>query len=270
MRELAYLAWSLLLYALAGYLVLALVLFTFQRNLLYLPIDFKPSDQQLAEVNLRYWPSYENYRGYTSVNELTDAKGTIIVFHGNAATAYHREFYVNALSQQGFRVILAEYPGYGGREGKPSEDTFVKDALATLRLVHQAYGEPLYLWGESLGGGVVSGVASQTGIPLKGLVLFLPWDSLSSLAQALYWYLPAHWMVLDHYNNIDNLAEFEGNIAVLLAEKDEVIPVQHSMELYKSLKTTRKLWVFKGAGHNSVSVDPELGWWKEVCDFMSN
>jgi esterase/lipase len=269
MRELADLAWNLFLYALAGYVVLTLVLFTFQRKLLYLPTDFKPSQQQLAGENLRYWPAHENYRGFTGANELADAQGTVIVFHGNAATAYHRDFYVDGLSRQGLRVILAEYPGYGGREGNPSETALVEDALETLRLAHQAYGEPLYLWGESLGSGVVSGIVSQTDVPLKGLVLFLPWDSLSSLAQTHYWYLPARWLVLDHYDNIANLAGFEGNIAVMLAENDEVVPVQHGRKLYESLKTTRKLWLFEGASHNAVPLDAKLGWWKEVIDFIS-
>ncbi len=260
---------SALVFVLVVYLLIALVVFAFQRVLLYYPGDFKPSKELLAKQNLRYWPSSENYRGLISARKSGDARGTVIVFHGNAGTAYHRAFYINALSRHGLRVILAEYPGYGGRDGKPSEPALVSDAIETLRLVHQAYGEPLYLWGESLGSGVVSGVVSRTDVPLKGLVLFVPWDSLPNLAQTHYWYLPARWLVLDQYNNVENLNRFEGKVAVILAGIDEVIPVNHGRALYESIDTNKRLWVFEGARHNSVPVAAGLSWWKEVSDFIT-
>lgn len=258
-----------LTFALLVYTVIALVLFAFQRKMLYYPGDFKPPKELLAGENLRYWPSFEKYRGLTSTRELVNTKGTIIVFHGNAGTAYHRKFYINALAQQNLRVILAEYPGYGGRNGEPTEASLVSDAVETLRLAYQAYGEPLYLWGESLGSGVASGVVRHTEVPLKGLVLFLPWDSLSSLAQTHYWYLPARWLVLDQYNSVENLPGYEGNVAIVLAEFDDVIPIKHGRKLYDSINAKKKLWIFEGAGHNSVPIAADLLWWEEVSDYIS-
>lgn len=269
MNETAKMIGNVLLYGLIGYVLFALILFIFQRKLLYLPSDLKPPKQQVIEEGLRYWPSYEDYRGFTSAKESTDVEGTIIVFHGNAGTAYHRSFYIDALSQYKLRVILAEYPGYGGRSGQPSEDVLVNDAIETLRLAHQTHGEPLFLWGESLGSGVVSSVVSQTDVPLKGLALFLPWDSLANVAQTHYWYLPARWLVLDKYNSVENLQQFAGNIAVMLAEDDEVIPAQHGRALYESLTTHKKLWLFEGARHNTVPIASELTWWNEVASFMT-
>ena len=260
---------QVLLYGLIGYLALALVLFLLQRSLLYHPGEFKPSQEYLAQADLRYWPSDRNYRGLSAAREPGEAMGTVIVFHGNAGTAFHRKHYLDALSRFNLRVILAEYPGYGGRIGEPSEMLVVSDAVETLRLAYQAYGEPLYLWGESLGSGVAASVVAQTKVPLKGVVLFLPWDSLASIAQARYWYLPVQWLLLDQYNSVENLAGFKGNIAVLLAEADSVIPRQHGNKLYQSVDTNKKLWLFKRAGHNSVPMDSGLLWWEEVFDFIS-
>jgi len=261
--------WKILLYALTGYVTFFLVVFIFQRKLLYLPGEFQLSEERAIAEGLLYWPSFENFQGFISQAEPVDAKGTIIVFHGNAGTAYHRSFYAKALSLQNLRVILAEYPGYGGRAGQPSEEVLVKDALETIRLAYQEYGEPLFVWGESLGGGVVSCAVSKTNIPLKGVVLFLPWDSLPNLAQTHFWYFPARWMVLDKYNNIDNLQRFEGNIAIILAENDEVIPVQQGKKLYDSITAKKKLWLFEDARHNEMPVEAELHWWKDVIEFIS-
>jgi len=89
------------------------------------------------------------------------------------------------------------------------------------------------------------------------------------LAQTHYWYLPARWLVLDKYNNIENLQGFEGNIAVILAEDDEVVPVQHGKKLYDSITAKKKLWLFEGVRHNEVLVEADLHWWKEVIAFIS-
>lgn len=129
---------------------MCLLVFIFQRKLLYLPHVFQLSEQQALDLGLRYWPSFDHFQGFISQGDPVDTQGTIIVFHGNAGAAYHRNFYAKALSMHNLRVILAEYPGYGGRTGQFSEDVLVKDALETIRLAYQEYGEPLFLWGESL------------------------------------------------------------------------------------------------------------------------
>ena len=258
-----------LVYALAGYLAFVSLVFIFQRKLLYFPYQTHFTEESAIREGLHHWPSFINFRGFVGQDELIDAKGTVIVFHGNAGAAFHRSFYVKALSRQKFRVILAEYPGYGGRSGRPSEKVLVDDALETISLAYQEYGGPLFIWGESLGCGVVSSAVKETDIPINGVVLLTPWDTLPNLAQTHYWYFPTRWLVLDKYNNIENLRGFEGNIAVLLAENDEVVPVQHGQRLYDSITAKKKLWLFEDARHNEFPIDPEQQWWAEVMDFVS-
>lgn len=260
---------TVLIVVFMSYIGFILYLFLSQRDLLYRPSTTKLSEESLTVKSLRYWPSDENYRGVTHIKEVDDAKGTAIVFHGNGGAAHHRRFYIDALTLQGFRVILAEYPGYGGRDGQPSETTVVDDALETLNLAYEMYGEPLFLWGESLGSGVVSSIASQTTLPLKGLALLVPWDSLSNLVQSHYWYLPTDWMILDQYNSVKNLRQFKGNIAVMLAEQDEVIPIKLGTRLFESIETNKRLWLFEGAKHSTVPTAADLSWWKEVSGFIS-
>ena len=260
--------WKILLYALLGYVVLCSLVFIFHRKMLYLPMGNKLSEQNALAGGLRYWPSFDNFQGFVS-QEPAGPKGTVIIFHGNAGAAYHRDYYLKALSLQGVRVILAEYPGYGGRAGNPSESKLVDDALDTIKLAYQEFGKPLYLWGESLGAGIVSSAVSQTDIPIKGIVMFTPWDSLPNLAQTHYWYLPARWLVLDKYDNVENLQGFEGNVAVVLAGNDEVVPVGHGKMLYDSITTNKKLWLFEDTMHNEMPIDAELHWWREVVEFIS-
>lgn len=261
--------WKALLLALGGYLVICLLAFLFQRKMLYLPSGGSLSVDRAIENGLVHWPSARSFVGYLGDENPDGVQGTVVVFHGNAGAAYHRDFYAEALSRHGLRVILAEYPGYGGRSGRPSEEALVHDALETIGLVHRQFGDPLYLWGESLGCGVVAGALKATDIPIPGVVLFTPWDSLPALAQRHYPILPARWLIRDRYDNVGNLRNYEGNVAVVLAGRDEVVPVEHGQRLYESIVTKKKLWLFEGASHNAMPVSPEQSWWSEVVAFVS-
>lgn len=260
---------KILAYVVAGYASLCIIVFFFQRKLLYMPEKFQLPAEQAQRAGMRYWPDDDNFHGWLFDSQGNDVKGTVIVFHGNAGAAHDRIFYAKALSRYRLRVILAEYPGYGGRAGTPGEDVLVKDALDVINRAYQDFGDPLYLWGESLGCGVLAAAVQKTQYPIKGLVLFLPWDTLSSVAQAHYPFLPVKWLIKDQYDSMANLEKFQGKVAIILAGDDEIIPMHHGKKLYDSISAEKRLWVFKGATHNEMPVEPDLPWWKEVVIFIS-
>lgn len=258
-----------LLFLVLAYPVVVLLLFLFQRTLIYYPNSYEPTQTLLRAENLRMWPSMIDYRGLIRNIALSDPIGTVLVFHGNAGAAYHRSYYIEALSKLNYRVVLVEYPGYGGRGGQVSEQSFVVDGIEALETAYKQFGGPLYLWGESLGAGVVSSMVAKATVPIEGLVLLTPWDSLPAVARTHYWYFPTHWLITDRYNSIDNLKDYTGNVAVVLAAMDEVIPVQHGQRLYEAIDAPKKRWLFREAKHNSIPFHEDLTWWKEVMDFVS-
>lgn len=259
-----------LFYALTGYAMVCMIVFFIQRRMLYFPQSYQLPEKQIRELGLTYWPAKDQYNGFLFDNTQEDAKGTVIVFHGNAGSAYDRLFYAQALSRQNLRVILAEYPGYGGRPGSPSESVLVDDAVQTIQKAEKQFKGPVYVWGESLGCGVAASAMPRVKDLVDGLVLFLPWDSLPNVAKTHYWYLPVRWLIKDKYNSVENLKQFKKNTAVLLAGKDEIIPVKHGRRLYDSLTMKKRLWIFEEATHNDMPVSPRLSWWKEVIDFLSD
>lgn len=250
------------------YIAFGILLYLMQGRVIYRPDRVFPEDFELKALGLRFWPGEEVYRGLGSIHEQAGEAGTVVVFHGNAGSARHREHYMEVLEPLGFRVVLAEYPGYGGREGKKNEKSFAADAETTVRLAHETYGDPLYVVGESLGCGVAATLAKMNSVPFRGMVLITPWESLFSLAQARYWFLPARWLIRDRYDSSRNLAGYQGRVAVALAEYDEVIPNQHGLKLYESLLCEKKLWIWQGENHNSWPGSIDISWWKEVMGFL--
>ncbi len=253
-------------------IIAALILWrsNIQNRLIYYPDSSLPSEEWLKANNLTYWPSsLKDYRGFASINETKPLNGTIIVFHGNAGTAADRLYYIKSLGVLGYRIILAEYPAYGRRKGKVGEKVFVSDAIETVHLVFEFYGGPLYLLGESLGCGVAAAVAKDAKVEIDGIILITPWDTLASVAQSMFPYLPVRLFLKDKYDNIGNLEFFKKGIAVIGAERDEIVPVKHANRLYLALPgKAKKKWILKGVGHNDWAVFADSSFFKEIMDFL--
>ena len=219
---------------------------------------------------MRPWPlSGDDYRGLVDINETGHAKGTIIVFHGNAGTALDRDYYMSALGSLGYRVLLAEYPKYGGRKGELGESAFVRDAKETVRLACEYYSGPILLLGESLGCGVAAAVAQDSSIRIDGIILITPWDALLEVAKSKFPLFPVRLLLKDKYDNIQNLNKFSGSIAVVGAGLDEVIPIRHAINLYESLPGTKRMWTIQGGGHNDWLLHTDMMWWKEIMEFIN-
>ena len=241
-----------------------------RNRFLYFPSAERPTARSLAAENMKFWQGTSgDYRGLTADREADAPHGTMVLFHGNGGTALDRGFYLQPLMRRGFRVILAEYPRYGGRPGRVGEEPFVADGRETVRRAYAQYGRPVYLLGESLGAGVAAAVAGQSPVPIAGVILMTPWDTLAAVARTRLPFLPAGLFFTDTYDSTGNLRLFKGKIAVIGAERDDIVPVGHARRLYASLPEGKKrLWVIRGAGHNDWPLYADASLWKEVTDFV--
>jgi pimeloyl-ACP methyl ester carboxylesterase len=264
--------WMLLIIAFLGYCALLLFTYFWQGKMLYFPDTYSlaTGEARAKAHRFRIWPdNTPDYHGIVQEALPGSSNGVILLCHGNAGSALDRVFYGKELEHLGYRLILLEYPGYGARAGKLRETIFVSAAVEAARAAVEQFGGPLILFGESLGCGVASAVAGSGKVPVAGVVMITPWDTLPDLAQSVFWYLPARWMTRDRYDNIRNLNRYDGPVAVAVAENDEVIPPGHGLRLFELLSGRKKLWVLPGAGHNSWPVVADHAWWSKVLRFVT-
>jgi len=236
-----------------------------QNRLLYFP-DKATIDEMVAG-GMDAWPTPREFRGL--VAEPPGAvRGTVIVFHGNAGHAAHRTFYANVLAPVGLRVILAEYPGYGPRDGALGERSLVADAEQTLLLAHRRHGVPLLVIGESLGAGVAAAAAAHQRDKVAGLLLITPWDRLENIAAHHYPWLPVSWFLRDRYDSAANLASFGRPVIVAVAERDSIVPARFGKALYEALAQPKRLTMMKGAEHNDWPARVDETWWRDIIAFL--
>jgi uncharacterized protein len=230
-----------------------LLAYALQRSLIYYPSHARlEALEPLAErEGLVGWRDAEKrFIGWRT----RDGHGIpVLIFHGNAGYALHRSDVVTRLRDAGIAspVYILEYPGYGARKGIPTEGNLIAAALAALDLL----GQKTILLGESLGSGVACEVASRRPQFISGLVLVAPFDSLLAVAGKHYPLVPAGLILKDRYHSSRALQRFEGPLAVIMAEKDAIIPAESTRRLFEGYKGPKKLLRVPRSGHNEVLWD---------------
>ena len=273
-------AQRLAIYAGIAYITVCLYLFFLQTSLIYpskMTGGLLPTEQAVhlaKSVGLVPWdkttPGSIGPQGYVRPDFANPVpRGTIVVFHGNGDWAWSRTHYENAFARRGFRTFLYEYPGYGGRPGRPSEKAIVPDARELIRSLDRAGFGPIYVWGESLGSGVSAAVCADPTVPIHGLVLLTPWDNIANVGLSIYPYIPIRLLMIDKYDSIANLQEFRHPICIVRSGRDEIIPPPLTLNLFAHLPNPKKIILHGESGHNTWPTDAGLPWWDEALDFIA-
>lgn len=249
----------------AATLALLLAIAMWQDKLLYFPA--RESLAAWAPPGLTPWPSAQEVRGLIAL-PTGAPRATAVVFHGNAGHAGHRAAYARMFTQLGLRVILAEYPGYGPRDGALGEASLVADAAQTLGLAAREAGAPLVVVGESLGAGVAAAAAARAPEPIAGLLLVTPWNRLEAVASHHYPWLPVRWLLRDRYDNVAHLATLGRPVWIAVAARDDIVPARFGIALHDSLSSPHRLLVIEGAGHNDWWDRIGEQDWREAVDFV--
>ncbi len=238
------------------YVALLALMFVFQRKLLYFPTPL--SEYQLANsapfsaldvrtndgLNLRSWWSNGD-----------PGKKTFIFFHGNAGNAADRMPMMEVLLQAGHSVVLAEYRGYGGNPGKPSEEKLKMDAALLMdEIIKQGVKDRnIILMGRSLGTGVATFLATEYDV--AALVLISAYSSLPEIAAEHYPYFPVSLLMRDRFNNVDRIGKTTSPLLVFHGEMDRIIPLPHGLKVYDAAQGDKEFIRLPGRGHNNLDMD---------------
>lgn len=249
------------------------MLTTLQRQLIYFPSKAQPDvlSGLASRMSLQAWHDSEGMAIGWKTAGSPSARYRMLVFHGNAGYALDRNYFVSGLRALGnqWDVFLFEYPGYGSREGTPSEANFKAAATQALQVLLETDSRPVFITGESLGSGVASFLANIFSKQVAGLLLVTPFSSLIDVAAHHYPFLPLRILLSERYDSREALSHYGGPVAFLLAGRDEVVTTESGQQLYDSYGGPKWLHIEAQAGHNTLPYNPGAPWWGEVTNFLT-
>ena len=79
-----------------------------------------------------------------------------------------------------------------------------------------------------------------------------------------------HTLLSERYDSREALSHYRGPVAFLLAGSDEIVSAALGQKLYDSYPGPKWLRVEPGAGHNTLTLYPAAGWWREVSEFLTS
>jgi fermentation-respiration switch protein FrsA (DUF1100 family) len=179
--------------------------------------------------------------------------GAVLVSHGNGGNLSHRGRLGADLRQWlGRPVLLFDYPGYGKCDGSPSEAGCYAAGDAAYRWLTDEKGVPagrIVLFGESLGGGVATELATRH--DHEALVLAKAFTSMPAVAKGIYPWLPTHTFMANRYDNLSKLSRVTKPVFVAHGTDDTLVPFAHAERLFAAANGPKELFRLEGHDHNA-------------------
>jgi hypothetical protein len=243
----------------AGFYLLCLIgLFVFQRSFLYfpshtrVPLNEAQTNRAFQEISARTADGVDLKAWYAPA---TTKPFTFIFFHGNGDSLYSASAVADPYIHAGYGFLVAEYRGYSGLPGKPTEAGLYADARAYLYALRSrgVESEGILLFGHSLGTGVATQMAVE--FHLGGLILLAPFLSVGEMAQNEYPIFPAKLIVLDRFENNTKIDKIHAPLLIINGTDDQLIPPLQGKQLYVEAHEPRQFISLPGHGHNDLFND---------------
>lgn len=227
--------------------------------LIYHPGSTLPHPRATAAPDMAV-VSYRTTDGLTLRSWHAPASGghpTIVLFHGNAGTIASRAAKARLFLDAGYGVLLAEYRGYGGNPGTPTEDGLFADGRAALAFLAGRRVDPsrTVLYGESLGSGVAVRMAYEwaaKGHSVAAVVLEAPFLSVVSVAKHHTPWAPVDWLLSDRYDSRARIAGLGAPLLIVHGEQDTTVPVGQGRALFEQALEPKAIRLFPRASHNDL------------------
>ncbi len=200
-----------------------------------------------------------------------EGKPVIVFFHGNAIHALQGIQRAAFFHQAGYGFVMAEYRGYGGNKGRPTEQGLYQDARAVINKVKVLYPDaPLVMYGESIGTGVAVQMATEfpAEFPAAAVVLEAPYTSITDVGRAQYPIFPVALLLRHKFESDTKITEIHNApLLIIHGTRDTIVPYRLGRGLYERAAEPKFFLEVDGAGHNDLHAHNIL---PRIEAFLSN
>jgi len=238
------------------YIAICIALYVLQKTMLFpayvampVPTDWQPSagnSQQQAFIN--------GHCGklHAIIWRINNAKGTIMMFHGNGESLASINDYAYAFHALGYNLMAWDYPGYGrSTDCWFSQDDLLADAETAYQwLATQEDPKRIVIFGYSIGTGIALSVAANH--QQNPVYLVAGYDSLLNIAKdRMLSIIPVSLLMRYPMNTAAWIAKIKQPIYLIHGVKDRLILPSRAEAMVQAAQGKIKIEWVQGAGHTS-------------------
>uniref|UniRef100_A0A0K0DV42 Hydrolase_4 domain-containing protein n=1 Tax=Strongyloides stercoralis TaxID=6248 RepID=A0A0K0DV42_STRER len=209
--------------------------------------------------------------------KLADGMELVVIYcHGASSYRGNRKSIevMNLMSNMDIHAFVIDYRGYADSTGHVTETNLYDDLLSLYNYVKKFAPQRIYLWGHSLGAGIVTkccSVLCKNNTPPRGVILESPFTNakdafihhplmtvLKIIPTLLKFSAKAYSMKGHSFRNDENITYITCPITLIHAEDDMIIPCFMSQKLFEIAEEKNlfaRLFIFNkkcGYGHSRI------------------
>ena len=217
------------------YTSILILLFIFQRNLMYHPDENNYfGDKLKIEIEKVKIKTSDNISllGWFHKKDLKKFK-TIVYFHGNAGKLENRIHKLNHFKDMNVNFLIIAWRGFNGNDGKPFEEGLYRDGKGAIMWLKNLgiSEEDIIIYGESLGTGVATEIAQNKNF--AGVILESPFTSMLAAAKSKYPIFPIKLLLKDKYESNKKIKNIKSPILIMHGEVDKIVPFWMGKKMFE-------------------------------------
>ena len=223
-----------------------------------------------------------------SKTDSSNAKGTILFFHGITVTKTQMLDAAYEFRYWGYNVMMVDLRGHGNSDGNITTIGFREAEEVKLAYDHvkQKGEKNIILYGSSLGAVVITKAISDYEISPAGIIIEMPFLSLQTYLKAKarmlgfpqqpFAFLTAGWIGIEKgFNGYGHKTtryakKIQCPVLMQVGAKDEFVLLSESTKIFDAIASpNKKLVVFENCQHESFLRCEKEKWRTEVLSFLS-
>ena len=256
----------LVAFAVFGYCLVVLAMYTLQDSLLYDPRTdhITPEQVGLANVKTLELTAPDGEKLVAWYTAAAPNKPTILFFHGKGGSISGRSQRYAYYTSKGYGALFLSYRGYGASSGQPSRDGIITDAETAYDwlLAQGVTKNHILVVGESMGTGVAAILAARR--PVAAISLEAPYSSIEDVAARRYWWLPVRLLIKHNFDPVNEIAKIHVPILMQQGDNDASIPIEFGRKLFAAANEPKEFVVIPGGTH---AIFNEPVWARELAFF---
>ncbi len=218
-----------------AYLIITIYLYSFQRNLLYHPMENNYFGDKITvpveKIKIKTKDNIE-LLGWYHKKDSNNYK-TILFLHGNAGSLENRKHKINHFNDMNLNFLIVAWRGFSGNKGQPTEKGLYIDAKSAVDWLEKKgiNIENIVIYGESLGTGVATEIAQNNNF--AGIILESPFTSMVEAGKTKYPIFPIGLLLKDKYESDKKVKNIKSPILIMHGKEDKIVPFWMGKKMFE-------------------------------------